>query len=152
MTQIESTRRLLRNTQAEFERATFSGKNESGVRPIGTSVLILMDQCAAASSGGILMAEETLAKMNNASESGVIAAVGAAAFRYYDDGSKWDDYKPKAGERVFTERYAGRELLGKDGNVYRMMTYTCIGGLEESEPEFSTIELAPKKRATKKKG
>lgn len=158
MSKIESTRRLIRNSQAEFERATFSGKNESGIRPIGTSVLILMDQVATTTSGeagaailaeagikpasgvalvGIGLEPGMIEKMNAASESGVIAAVGEASFRYYDDGSKWTDYKPKVGDRIFSERYAGRELLGQDGKTYRMMTYTCVGGIEDM-PETAT--------------
>lgn len=166
MSQIESTRRLLRNTQAEFERAIFSGKNESGVRPIGTSVLVLMDQVAKKSSGGIVLPQEFAGKMDMASESGVIVAVGDAAFSYYDDGSKWLDYKPKPGDRVFTERYAGRELLGQDGNTYRMMTYTCIAGIEDAYwtpgeidnsdglgvPVDYSKRKKPAKSATKKKG
>jgi len=115
---------LLRGTQAEFNRETYSGRNEAGVRPIGTSVLILMDQCADKSSGGVLLPPEKIAQMNMASESGVIVAVGNAAFAYYDDGSRWTDYKPKPGDRVFTERYGGREI----------MTYTCVGGIEEGQP------------------
>lgn len=151
MSQIESQRRLIQNTQAEFERAVFSGQNESGVRPIGTSVLILMDQCSAKSSGGVHLAPETLSKMNAASESGVIVATGDAAFRYYDDGSKWVDYKPTPGDRVFTERYGGREMLGADGNTYRMMTYTCIAGIEDI-PKSKTKTAPAKPPARKRKG
>lgn len=171
---IESPRRLLRNSQAEFERATFTSKNESGIRPIGTSVLILMDQVATTTSGeagakllaeagvhtanpgvsiGIGLEPAMIEKMNTASESGAIAAVGSAAFRYYDDGSKWTDYKPKPGDRVFVERYAGRELLGRDGKTYRMMTYTCIGGIEEEQPwtPADIVASAPAaKKSTKK--
>ena len=150
---IESPRRLLRNIQAEFERVQFSGSNESGVRPIGTSVIVLMDCVATTTSGaagaamlaesgiapaagagslGITLEPGMIEKMNSASESGVIVAIGDAAFRYYDDGSKWTDYRPAVGDRVFVERYSGRELMGRDGRTYRMMTYTCIGGLEEA--------------------
>lgn len=129
--------RIIKGLQAEFTRAEWTGKNESGVRPLGTHVLVLMDPCAVASSGGVQLPEETLAKMNNASESGVVVAVGDAAFRYYDDGSRWTDYKPKAGDHVFVERYAGREIRGADGEVYRMMTYTCVGGLQDdATPQY----------------
>jgi chaperonin GroES len=152
LSEIESSRRLLRNTQAEYERAAFSGQNEAGVRPIGTSVLVLMDQCSSKSSGGVMMPEEILAKMNSASESGVVVAVGSAAFQYYDDGSKWTDYRPVPGDRVFTERYAGRELMGRDGNIYRMMTYTSIGGLEEPEAPAPNSKKPGAKRAPRKKG
>lgn len=130
----DSTHTLLKGTQAEFTRETYTGRNEAGVRPIGTSVLILMDQCADKSSGGVLLPPEKIAQMNMASESGVIVAVGNAAFAYYDDGTKWTDYKPKPGDRVFTERYGGREIMGRDGKTYRMMTYTCVGGIEDEQP------------------
>lgn len=136
--------RIIKGLQAEFTRSDWFGKNESGVRPLGTSVLILMDECAASSSGGVIIAEETLAKMNNASESGTLVGAGDAAFRYYDDGSKWVDYKPKPGDHVFVERYAGREIRGADGRVYRMMSYTCVGGLQE--------EILPVPAKRKKKG
>lgn len=170
---IESERRLLKNTQAEFERAIYSGKNESGLRPIGTSVLILVDQVSATSSGeagaallkeagitpvpgtkeglvGIGLTADQIAKMNVAAESGAIILVGAAAFRYYDDGSPWTDYKPQPGDRVYFERYAGRELLGQDGLTYRMMTYTCIAGIEEPE-KVSKIARETRKSAKKRK-
>lgn len=143
MSQIPEPR-ILKNIQAEFERATFSGTNESGVKPIGTSVLVLMDQCAEASTGGVLLPSEKISQMSMASESGVIAAVGDAAFAYYDDGRPWNDHRPQPGDRVFVERYAGREILGRDGKTYRLMTYTCVGGIEEPE------EQAPKKRANGK--
>lgn len=122
--------RILKGIQAEYERAEYPGRNESGIKPIGTSVLVLMDQTAEQTSGGVLLPPERLMEMNLASETGVVTDVGSAAFRYYDDGSKWTDYKPAAGDRVFTERYAGRVLQGSDGRVYRMMTYTCIAGIE----------------------
>lgn len=143
--------RILKGIQAEFERAVYSGRNESGVRPIGTSVLVLMDQCAEASSGGVLLPPEKIGQMNQASESGVIVQVGSAAFAYYDDGSKWTDYKPVPGDRVFTERYGGRELMGQDGKTYRMMTYTCIGGIEDV-PDAKPSAKKPVSKPRKSKG
>ena len=146
--------RIIKGLQADYVRASWSGKNDSGLRPIGTSVLVLMDQCSTTSSGeaGAAILEEAgieaenkgglvgippeiIEKMNHASESGIVVAVGSAAFRYYDDGSAWTDYKPKPGDHVFTERYAGREIRGADGKTYRMMTYTNIGGLHDDAPD-----------------
>lgn len=132
--------RILKGSQAEFVRGTLADAKDPGYEPIGTSVLILMDACADKSSGGVLLPPEKIAQMNMAAESGVIVDVGEAAFRYYDDGSKWTGRKPKNGDRVVVERYAGRELLGRDGKTYRMMTYTSVGGME----------VAPK--SAKKKG
>jgi hypothetical protein len=112
---------------------------EAGVQAVTSGPLV-----------GIGLDPSLIEKMNAASESGVIAQIGDAAFRYYDDGSKWTDYKPQVGDRVFVERYAGREVLGADRRTYRLMTYTCIGGLEEPEEPVKT-KAAPK-RAGKKKG
>lgn len=134
--------RLLKNIQTEYERATFSGTNTSGIKPLGKSLVILTDRAAGKSSGGILTPDDFTERMNMASESGVIIACGAEAFAYYDDGSKWTDYKPQPGDRVMFERYAGREFQGQDGAIYRIMTYTCIGG----------IEIAPEPVKPKKKG
>lgn len=156
--------RIIKGLQADYVKAEWSGKNESGLRPIGTSVLVLMDQCATASSGEAgaallkeagmeaaagnlqtLIPAEIIEKMNHASESGIVVAVGSAAFRYYDDGSTWTDYKPQPGDHVFTERYAGREIRGADGRTYRMMTYTNIGGLHQA-PEPVTPAKKPKRK------
>ena len=174
--------RIIKGLQADYVRAVWSGKNDSGLRPIGTSVLVLMDQCNTTSSGEagaallkeagiesdrqqvegssgtlVVIPPEIIEKMNHASESGTVVAVGSAAFRYYDDGSTWTDYKPKPGDHVFTERYAGREIRGADGKVYRMMTYTNIGGLhDEAKPSVPDLGLSvpvgrPKKTPTKKR-
>lgn len=129
--------RLLKGTQAEFVRGRLEDAADPGFEPIGTSVLILMDQCAEKSSGGVHLPPEKIAQMNVASESGVIVDIGEAAFRYYDDGSKWTGRKPEIGDRVVVERYAGRELLGRDGHTYRMMTYTSVGGREVSPAKIS---------------
>lgn len=131
MSQIQSTRNLLKGAQAEFVRCQIADAADPGVEPFGTSVLVLMDQCAEMTTGKVLLPPEKIAQMNIASETGVVVDIGEAAFRYYDDGSKWNGRKPVIGERVFVERYAGREILGRDGRTYRLMTYTCVAGREK---------------------
>lgn len=149
--------RILKGIQAQYVRGDWAGKNESGFRPIGTHVLILMDKVAGTTMGGIDLPPGMIEQMDAASESGIIVGVGDAAFRFYDDGTPWNDYKPVPGDRVYTEKYAGRELRGRDGQTYRMMTYTCIAGLEElieiNQPEPAKL-AGPKKRSKsrKKKG
>lgn len=122
--------RILKGAQAEFVRSALADATDPGYEPIGTSVLILTDACSEKSSGGVHLPPEKITQMNLASESGVIVDIGEAAFRHYDDGSKWDGRRPAIGDRVVFERYAGRELLGRDGKTYRMMTYTCVAGIE----------------------
>lgn len=124
--------RIIQGLQAQYDRAEYPGSNTSGLRPIGTNVLVLMDSVSQKTAGGILLEPGMIEKMDHASESGVIVQVGAAAFRFYDDGSPWNDVHPQPGDRVYTERYAGRECRGQDGRTYRMMTYTCIAGLEDA--------------------
>lgn len=138
MSETHVAPRLLKGLQAEYERATFTGTNESGVRCLGKNVLVQMDSCSDQTSGRIFLTPDKVEQMNMASESGVIVALGGEAFAYYDDGTRWTDYKPVAGDRVFVERYAGREIRGRDGRTYRLMAYTCIGGLEEPQPEGTT--------------
>ncbi len=129
--------------QAEFEKAVYTGKNPSGVRVLGKNVLVLMDEVAAQSSGGIYLPPERIMQMNMASESGVLVELGVEAFSYFDDGTKWTDYKPQPGDRVFVERYAGRELRGRDGRLYRLMSYTCGGGTELPEEPEQAPEPTP---------
>lgn len=122
--------RLLKNIQTEYERAVYSGSNTSGAKPLGKNLVILTDRAATVSSGGIALPTDYADRMNMASESGVIVAAGAEAFAYYDDGSKWTDYKPVPGDRVLFQRYAGREVMGADGLTYRVMDYTNVAALE----------------------
>lgn len=136
--------RLLKGINAEYGRAEYPGSNTSGVRPLGKSVVILMDSCAETSSGGVMLPPEIIGQMNVASESGVIVACGVEAFSYFDDGTKWTDYKPLPGDRVFVEKYAGREIRGRDGRLYRLMTYTCVGGLEEPLEELESEDFKKK--------
>lgn len=129
----EGAGELHEGVQAEYIRATWSGQNDSGYRAIGDRIIIKMDACAE-KVRGILRPLDWQERMTLAAESGIIVAVGGAAFRFYDDGSPWDhdiDPPPKAGDRVSFERYSGAVLpRGKDGAYYRMMTYTCVGGVE----------------------
>lgn len=138
--------RIIQGLQAQYDRAQYPGSNPSGFRPIGTQVLVLMDTCSQQTTGAVHLPTEMIEKMDHASESGVLIAGGDAAFRFYDDGSRWVDYKPQPGDRVFTEKYAGRELRGRDGKTYRMMTYTCIGGIEEAEVQAAVVTSKRKKR------
>lgn len=142
--------RILKNIQAEFNRAQFAadGTNASGIRVLGKNVLILCDTCAEKTSGGILLTADKIVSMNMAAESGALVVLGGEAFAYYDDGTKWTDYKPVAGDRVFFERYGGREIMGRDGLTYRLMSYTCVGGVEESETPPASKK--PLRKPTKK--
>lgn len=133
--------RILKSIQAEFVRSEYPGTNESGVRPIGTSVLVLMDLVSQQTTGGIHLPPEKIEQMDMASETGVIVALGEAAFRYYGDGTKWTGAAPVPGDRVFVERYAGRQVMGRDQRQYRLMEYTCVAGIEEASSDQPTEKV-----------
>lgn len=118
--------RLLKGLNADYEEAAWPGENDSGLQPIGDYVLVKMDQCSSASRGGVLLTDEQIERMNEASESGCIYAIGAGAFARYDDGRIWTGEKPSAGDRVYVEKYAGIKAMGRDGKMFRIMGYRNI--------------------------
>lgn len=118
--------RMIKGLQAEYTPAQWPGSNTSGLRVFGKNILVRMDQCAEASSGGIILTDDLRDRMDEASESGCIYAIGPAAHRIFDDGSRWEGDKPKLGERVYVEKYAGVKARGADGALYRVMDERCI--------------------------
>lgn len=120
--------RLIKGLQAEFIPAEWSGENTSGIRVFGKNLLVRMDACSPKSAGGVMLPEDLVDRMTEASESGCIFAIGPAAFRLFDDGHRWEGDKPTVGERVYVEKYAGVKARGADGALYRIMDERCISG------------------------
>lgn len=127
--------RLIKGLQSEYRPSVFEGSNTSGVHPIGKRVLVLMDEAPEKTSGGIHMTNDMVERMSLASESGAIFEMGAEAFTRHSDGTAWQGVKPKLGERVYVEKYAGLLCQGKDGRKYRVMEDSCIGAVFEQEGE-----------------
>lgn len=122
--------RILTADHQEFVLATWDGVNRSGYAPLDDKVLVLIDEHAEATSGGIALTAEFVERQTMASEHGVVVAVGPAAFRWNDDGTRaWDGKRPEPGDRVYVERYAGQLLNGRDGRKYRLMAQKCIGAV-----------------------
>lgn len=123
--------RILRTgDQREFIHATFDGTNRSGITPLDDKVLVLMDQHAETTTGGIIVPNDTRDRQSMASETGVVVALGSEAFESSDDGARvWRGVKPTPGDRVVVERYAGRVLQGVDGQEYRLVSQKSIGAL-----------------------
>ena len=128
--------RLIKGLQADFIPSIWPGKNTSGVKPYGKNVLVKMDECSAASAGGVMITDDMREKMTEGSETGCIFAIGPEAFRLFDDGHRWSGVTPEVGERVYVEKYAGIRARGADGGVYRVMDYRNIAaGLIDPEAE-----------------
>ena len=123
--------RLLKTgDQREYVHAEWDGENHSGITPLDDKCLILMDEHAEVSSGGIIVPDDTRSRQSMASETGVVIALGAMAFKLADDGDRlWTTVRPNPGDRVFVERYAGRVVQGRDSREYRLVSQKSIGAI-----------------------
>lgn len=122
--------RIATGDAREFVVAAWNGKNESGYQPLDDKCLVLMDEHASINSGGIYIPDQFTERQTMASETGVIVALGPAAFVYDDEvRRKWVGHKPEPGDRVYVSRYAGQLLQGVDGRTYRLMSQSCIGAV-----------------------
>ena len=97
-----------------------------------------MDKCSPTSKGGVSLPEDIVEKMSMAAESGVIVATSPGAFLLNEDMTPWTGEKPKAGDRVYIEKYAGKQVKGRDGETYRIMDYGSVGATYESDAEKIT--------------
>ena len=139
--------KLVMTPLAPYQHAKFSGKNESGIIPIGDRVLILPDDAADKTAGGIMF-DDTLKERNSlAAETGVLVAVGNGAWFWNSDRTrKFEGVRPEVGQRVWFERYAGSVQHGNDGRLYRLMDDKCIGGLRvDTTPAVLRPNLAAMK-------
>ena len=129
---------LIKGLHADYVPAKWSGKDTSGIRVVGKTILVLMDQCAPKTTGGIELTDDMIEKMSMGAESGVIVAVSPGAFLLNEDMSPWIGEKPKAGDRVYVEKYAGKQVKGRDGETYRIMDYSCVGATYDADTEQKT--------------
>jgi len=110
--------------------ATYSGKNEAGCTPLGDRVLILPDAAMSSTVGGIKLTEDFQQRAQLSATSGVVIELGDDAFKWNFDRSRpWAGYRPKPGDRVHFDKYSGKEIVGTDGNTYRLLDDKSIGGV-----------------------
>lgn len=135
--------RILTTQFGQYMLATWDGVNRSGIRALCDKVLVLCDEAADVTRGGIIMAEVSVENQKLAATSGVLVSVGPQAFAY--DAHRlvhWEGERPAPGARVFFVKYAGQEYQGLDGKLYRMMEDRSIGGMEEPLPMVAEVEAA----------
>jgi chaperonin GroES len=132
--------RLIKGIQAEYVPAKWSGQNTSGVRVVGKTVLVLMDKCSPKTTGGVELPEDLIERQSMAAESGVLVACAAGAFLLNEDMTAWSGAKPAPGDRVYVEKYAGKVVRGRDGEMYRIMDYGSIGATYEPESTALSAE------------
>jgi co-chaperonin GroES (HSP10) len=118
--------KLLKGLQAEYVPAIWRGKNTSGFRAFGKNLVVMVDECASTTSGGILLTEDMSERMTMVATTGCVVQCGPEAFRRFDDGTAWVGVKPEPGSRIYFEQYAGTLQRGIDGKNYRIMDYRCV--------------------------
>lgn len=135
--------KLIRTPLGQYMPAEWSGKNESGITPMDNRVLVLPDPFAPRTGGGIAIPDDMQERMTEASETGILIALGSEAWAWNSDRTRrFEGKKPEPGQRVIFERYAGSYQYGADGNRYRMMDDRCIGGWFE-EGKTPTLQRKP---------
>ena len=145
--------RFLTSDQREFVLATWNGTNESGFDPLDDKVLILMDEHTDVTAGGIVIPGTIQDRQSAAGETGVVVALGPAAFVWDDDAvRKWEGKRPEPGDRVYVERYAGQLLQGADGRVYRLMSQRSIGAVANATLAAMATSKRKKPAAAKRGG
>ena len=127
---VTGSYRTLNSESIQFQKKIWSKKNESGCRPIGDMVLVLIDEPVAKSEGGIIIPDAVLAIRQLTAETGTIVDMGGGSFYWNSERSReFLGEAPKVGDHIIFSRYAGRELNGNDGNMYRLILDKEVGGV-----------------------
>jgi len=102
----------------EYQKAQWTGTNESGWEPLGEKVIIYPDQAPEMTSGGIHITADIAARHTMAAEAGIVVAKGPDV-----------NIQIELGDRVFVERFGGQLAPGHDGKIYRVMEQAAIGAV-----------------------
>jgi len=125
--------KVLSVQRVEYLPAVFAGVNNSGVMPVGDRVLIQPDLAMTRSQGNIALPDDVVERMQLSASSGVIVEIGDDAFAWNSDRTRpFAGYRPKPGDRVHFEKYAGKEIVGDDGVKYRLIDDKAIGGVKKT--------------------
>ena len=124
---------LIEGLEAEYVPAKWDGKDTSRIRVVGKTVLVLMDEVGEIRDSGLELPINYRERVNAACVTGVLVAIAPGAFLLNEDMTPWSGKKPKPGERVYIDKYAGKLIRGADSKTYRIMDYGCIGAVYEGE-------------------
>lgn len=122
--------RILKTTDGNFELLPDPGANRSGIQPVGDMLLVMVDPVKTRTGGGIILTDDIADRQTMSSTTGIVLAMGDSAFLF--DGERvanWHGSKPKVGDRVFFQKYAGQTYTGTDGRVYRVLQDRSVAGI-----------------------
>lgn len=92
--------------------------NPSGIAPVEFKCLIrqeLSDTEKRAEASGLALPPELREREAMAGVRATLLAIGGNAFE------DWKGQKPKPGDRIYTAKYSGIEVIGEDGGKYRLV-------------------------------
>lgn len=118
--------KVLKTSVAKYAAPKWTGTNVSGWTPIGSRVIVAPYEPESITQGGIELPPDVVARNAMAAEAGVLVAMGPDAFSNYE-------FKPKPGDHVYMERFAGQVMPGYDNKPYRLMEDSCIGAVLTEE-------------------
>ena len=98
------------------------------IRPLQDRILVKRVEEESKTKGGIIIPEKHKEREDAASERGIVVEVSPMAFV----GSDWDleAEKPKKGDTVLFQRYAGKEINIETGDIkYRVIADDDIKGI-----------------------
>lgn len=104
------------------------GDCDPGIEPTEYQVLVIMAEKEEKTAGGVLLPDATREKEGWGSTHARLLAVSPLAFSYTD---RTDWIPPAAGDVVFTGKYPGEEIVGRDGKAYRLCSDREISGIIE---------------------
>jgi co-chaperonin GroES (HSP10) len=115
-----------------YSMVEWSGSNTSGLRALCDKVVVFPDQVPNMTEGGIIFPDSIKESLGASATTGILVSVGPQAFAYDSDRLvKWVGERPKAGDRVYFQKYVGQEHSGRDGMLYRIMQDKSIACIEE---------------------
>ena len=118
------------NRAPQYLPPIWNAPDTSGCIPIGEKILILPYMAMEQTEGGIHMPDAFKERMQLSAEMGIIVAIGDDAFTWNADRTRhFGGYKPKVGDHVHYERYAGAVVLGDDNREYRIIEDKQIGAV-----------------------
>ena len=113
--------------------------NVSGINPVGNRILLKPIEIQEKSSGGIILATESLKEREQmANTTGVVIDMGDDC--YSDERAPWC----KIGDKITFAKYAGLMYLGRDGNAYRMINDKDVTAYLDADMDVVDLHLAVK--------
>ena len=94
------------------------------IKPVQYRCLIEQDEVEEKTSGGIIMPDSVKEQRMWAETKATLIDHGGNAFE------SWKGYIPKKGDRIYTAKYAGVSIEGKDGKTYRLVNDEDITAVE----------------------